>query len=212
MIKRLLILSALVAAGYSFGTAAIGPDHVHAAQAAAQAATQTATQTAKPPENPPAPDFHLEDVMNGGKVRLSSYKGKWVFLNFWATWCGPCVVEMPMMNSLYNKMKKDGLAMVAVSIDEGDGSSGMVKKFAREFKLDFTILHDPDNSAMRDYRVRSIPRTFFVDPDGNIQAAAEGVREWDNPEMVKFFHGIMQEFANKKKEEAKNGPGKGISG
>ncbi|MDH5511034.1 MAG: TlpA family protein disulfide reductase [Nitrospinota bacterium] len=209
MTKRFLILAALVAAGYSFGMAAIGePDHIHAAQAA----PQTAAEPTEPPENPPAPDFYLEDVVNGGKVRLSAYKGKWVFLNFWATWCSPCVVEMPMMNNLYKQMKKDGMAMVAVSVDEGNGSAGMVKKFAEELKLDFTILHDPDNSAMRGYRVRSIPRTFFVDPDGNIQAAAEGVREWDNPEMVRFFRGIMQEYTNKKKKEAKNSQNKGVSG
>jgi len=205
MKRRLVILSALAVAGYFFGLAAIGAqDHTHEAQAA--------TESAKPSENPPAPDFHLADIMKGQRVKLSAYKGKWVFLNFWATWCGPCVVEMPMMNNLYNSMKKEGMEMLAVSVDEGNGSAGMVRNFAERLKLDFMILHDPDNAVMRDYRVRSIPRTFFVDPDGNIQAAAEGVREWDNPEMLKFFRGIMRDFEKRKKEQAKTAPGGGISG
>jgi len=194
MIKKFLIFSALAAAAYSFGVAAIdGPNHAHGAQAVAS--------SPEPSENPPAPDFKLADVMNGGKITLSSYKGKWVFLNFWATWCGPCVVEMPMMNNLYHHLKKEGLAMVAVSVDEGEGSSPMIKQFVSKLKLDFTILHDPSNSVMREYGIRSIPRTFFVDPEGNIQAAAEGVREWDNPEMLKFFRGIMEDYSKKKAEQ-----------
>ena len=152
-------------------------------------------------DNPPAPDFTLPDIMNGDKVTLSALKGKWVFLNFWATWCTPCVIEMPMMEKLYKEMRKEGMEMLAISVDEG--SPAMVKEFIDRYKFTFTILHDPENSVMREYGVRSIPKTYFVDPDGNVQAKAEGVREWDNPEMLKFFRQVMAEY--EKKKAAKTG-------
>jgi peroxiredoxin len=189
-----LILLSLTVAGYVAGVSAYGePDHAHGAQAAKPGADSG---------TPPAPEFVLPDVMNGGQVRLSTLKGKWVFVNFWATWCSPCVYEMPMMNNFYHKMKKDGMAMLAISVDEGD--AGPVKQFAAGAKLDFTILHDATNGVMRKYGVKSIPHTFVLDPAGNIQAAAEGMREWDDPEMMKFFRQLMVDFDKKNKTQAKN--------
>ena len=197
--KRFLILLTLAIAGYMFGIAAPhAPGHLHEAQAAKPAEDDNGT--------PPAPDFTLANVMGGGQTTLSSLKGKWVFINFWATWCNPCVYEMPMMNTLYNKMKKDGMMMLAVSVDEGPVAP--VKQFAVKYKLDFTILHDPDNGVMRRYGVKSIPRTYVVDPDGNIQAAAEGLRDWDTPEMVQFFRDLMDDYDKKKKESRQGKPKK----
>lgn len=193
-VKKLSIIAFLAATGYFTGLA--GLDEIDGAHGAGQAAIQ---DKAPESETPPAPDFTLPDIANGKSVTLSAYKGKWVFVNFWATWCSPCVYEMPMMNTLYNNMRKDGLEMLAISVDEG--SPILVKQFADRFKFDFKILHDPDNSVMRRYGIRSIPRTYVVDPDGNIQAAADGLRSWDDPEMVKFFRGLMRDFDKKKEAE-----------
>jgi len=102
-----------------------------------------------------------------------------------------------MMNTFYRKMKKEGMEVLAISVDETD--AGAVKNFASKLKVDFTILHDRSNQVMRKYRVRNIPFTFVVGPDGNIQAVAEGMRPWDDPEMFKFFQSLINEYNSKAK-------------
>lgn len=133
-------------------------------------------------------DFELEDL--GGKLRrLSSYRGKVVFLNFWATWCGPCRVEMPSMQRLYNKLKDEGLVIVAVDLQESKKS---VKKFVDRYKLTFPILLDKNGKVAIIYGARSIPTTYLTDRDGYVFAGAVGAREWDAPKTISIFREILQ--------------------
>ncbi|MBI4667437.1 MAG: TlpA family protein disulfide reductase [Nitrospinae bacterium] len=150
-----------------------------------------AESEAKPAEkviDPPAPLFTLSDV-NGRSVSLTDFRGKWVFINFWASWCGPCVVEMPLMEKLNQTMKNDPFVMLAISLD--DAEPVKIRQFAKELGVSFSVLMDTANVA-REYGVTSIPATFVVNPDGLVVAQAQGAREWDNPEMVKFFRDMME--------------------
>ncbi len=135
-----------------------------------------------------ATDFELEDL--GGNLRkLSSFREKVVFLNFWATWCGPCLIEMPSMQRLYDKLKNEGLEIVAVDLQE---SKRRVKKFVDQYKLSFQILLDKNGEVGITYGARGIPMTYLIDRDGYIFARAMGPREWDSPETISIFREILQ--------------------
>ena len=135
------------------------------------------------PEGTKAPDFELEST-DGTMVKLSSYQGKVVFLNFWATWCPPCRAEMPSMQELYEQFSDKGLVMLAVDLQE---SKEKVIAFMEEFKLDFPAILDVSGRVGRKYGVRSIPTTYLIDPGGDIIVGAIGAREWSSPEAIKYF-------------------------
>jgi len=126
-----------------------------------------------------APDFVL-NTLDGREIRLSDYRGHVVFLNFWATWCEPCKVEMPAMERLYREYRRQGFSVLAVSTDpEG---ARVTRPFRDALGLTFTIAHDPDSTVMRMYGVRILPVTFLVDRHGVITHQIFGSRDWQEPE------------------------------
>jgi len=126
-----------------------------------------------------APDFVLT-TLDGREARLSDYRGHVVFLNFWATWCGPCKVEMPAMERLYREYRRQGFAILAVSSDpEG---AAVTRPFRESLGLSFTIAHDPEMVVGRMYGVRTLPITFLVNRDGVITHQIFGARDWQEPE------------------------------
>jgi thiol-disulfide isomerase/thioredoxin len=133
-------------------------------------------------------DFELESLA-GGNRSLSSFKGKVVFLNFWATWCGPCRQEMPSMERLYQQLKGRGLEIVAVNLQEDDRS---IQKFIDKYKLTFPVLLDKSGRVGSMYGARSIPTTYIVDRKGYVVAGTIGTREWDSVEYVRFFERLLQ--------------------
>src|SRR5262245_6416761 len=112
----------------------------------------------------PAPDFTLKNL-SGNSVTLSNLKGQVVLINFWATWCGPCRVEMPAIQRRYDAFKDQGLAVLAVNFDEPITD---VSAFARSLNLTFTVLLDPDGVVNDLYHVGGYPSTFIVDRSGMI--------------------------------------------
>lgn len=138
----------------------------------------------------PAPEFTLKTLDNK-KVALKDLKGKYVFLNFWATWCGPCREEMPSMERLYQKFKsKKNFAMLAASIDRGGEKA--VKRFMEDNNFTFTILLDEDSEVAAEYGVMGIPATYLIDPEGFIINRATGAREWDSKESIEFFDKLLE--------------------
>ncbi len=111
-----------------------------------------------------APDFVLEDV-TGEEVQLSNLRGDVVLLNFWATWCGPCLVEMPLLESDYQAYKDEGIHVLAVNDGE---SRTIVEQFGQENGLSFPLLLDPERVVQRLYQIRGYPTSVFVDSDGSI--------------------------------------------
>jgi peroxiredoxin len=140
-------------------------------------------------EKLPAPDWTLKTLDNK-KASLKDFNGKYIFLNFWATWCGPCIDEMPSMEKLYQKFKnRKNFEMLAVSIDKGGADA--VRKFVTENKLSFTILLDGDSEVAAAYGVMGIPSTYLIDPQGYIINRAVGGRTWDTKDSIEFFEKML---------------------
>lgn len=140
-----------------------------------------------------APDFTAPDVQ-GRPVRLADFRGKRVvLLNFWATWCVPCRLEMPTMEQAYREYRGRGLEILAVSLDVGHPPvvAVNVAQFMEELKLTFPALLDPQMEVARRYRVFGIPVTFLIDREGIIRAREAGYRDWTSPESRKKLEELL---------------------
>ena len=126
-----------------------------------------------------APDFTLRNL-NGNLEGLSEFKDQVVVLNFWATWCAPCLEEMPAFETLYRRYRSQGLTVIAVSLDKGDISK--VTKFVDEHSLTFPVLLDLDGIAERIYPSFTIPFTYVIDKKGRIAARVDGAKNWSSNE------------------------------
>lgn len=127
-------------------------------------------------------DFALLDK-EGNEISLSSLKGKVVFLNFWASWCGPCRMEMPHMQKVYEEYKDKDVVILAVNItaSEKNGIEG-VNSFLQENKYTFPVLYDKDGTVAEKYRISAIPTTYIINKDGII---VNLVRQSMSEEMIK---------------------------
>jgi len=137
----------------------------------------------------PAPNFQLRDL-NGRLVTLSDLRGKVVLLNFWATWCGPCRVEMPAMEELYRTFSRKDFEILAVSTD-AQGVS-VTRPFQQENHLTFPILHDADYHVGLTYGARTLPMTFMVDRRGVVRHQIFGARDWEASEAQQLVQMLMK--------------------
>jgi peroxiredoxin len=128
-----------------------------------------------------APDFELKSL-DGRTAKLSDYRGKTVLLNFWATWCAPCRVEMPTLVALYEKYHTQGLEIIGVSMD--DGSQERVAKFASEMKINYPILLGNSSVADNYGGLRLLPQTVFISRDGKIVQTVIGMQSRKDFETI----------------------------
>lgn len=136
-------------------------------------ATVTGESSLKPlAERNEAPEFELKDE-NGKKVKLSDYDGQVVLLNFWATWCGPCKLEIPWFVEFEKKNRDRGFAVLGVSMDEDGWDS--VKPYLEYAKVNYRVLMGTDHVAMMYGGVDSLPTTFLIDHEGKIAAVHIGL-------------------------------------
>ena len=141
-----------------------------------------------------APDFTLASI-EGGEVSLSDYRDHVVLVNIWATWCAPCLEEMPSMQRLYEALDGEDFEILAVSIDatlgdtDADGRpGGDLEAFAVELGLTFPILHNPSGDIQQTYQTTGVPESFVIGKDGLIYKKVAGPTEWDlqvNQELVR---------------------------
>lgn len=127
--------------------------------------------------------FKMTDL-EGNIVSFESLKGKVIFLNIWATWCPPCIAEMPNIHSLYEKVGSDKIAFVMLSVDQ----KGMdkVKKFVSKKGFTFPV-YMPASQLPQEFSSPSIPSTYIISPQGNIVAQQTGMAEYDTPEVREFL-------------------------
>jgi len=137
----------------------------------------------------PAPDFTFPGL-DGKKVSLADYKGKVVLLNIWATWCAPCVAEMPSMEKLYQELKDEDFVLLAVSVDETGTEA--VAPFMKKHKLGFPVLLDTVGDIKSLYQVTGIPESFIIGKDGIIIEKIIGPRDWAASGAIRFFRNLVQ--------------------
>ena len=126
-----------------------------------------------------APDFRAKDLSSGTVKTLADYRGQVVLLNVWATWCPPCIVEMPSMQRLHEAYGSRGLKVVAVSIDTDVGEDS-VRAFAKGLGLTFDILHDPTRSIEKSYQTTGYPESFVIDRGGTIRKKWISAADWNS--------------------------------
>jgi thiol-disulfide isomerase/thioredoxin len=136
----------------------------------------------------PAPDLELAGL-DGKTVRLADFRGRVVFLNFWATWCPPCREEMPAMQALAGELEKEGLVVLAVNYAE---SAETAEAFIRETGLTLPVLLDPDGAVTRRFRVTALPASFFVDRRGALVGSVLGIRDWQGTAARRYIEGLLR--------------------
>ena len=152
-----------------------------------------------------AADFKLE-ALDGRSVTLQSLHGKIVFLNVWATWCGPCREEMPSMETLYDDFKNNrDFVMLAVSQDTKGRAA--VAPYVEKNGYHFTILLDPENKIGESYDLAGVPETFIIDRNGRIVAHHMGAFDWSRPDVKEALQQLLDSKEGKtvRKQDAPNG-------
>ena len=135
-----------------------------------------------------SPAFQLIDL-KGEPIALSDYKGKVILLNFWATWCGPCRVEMPAIETLYKDLQNEGLEVLAISIDpQGEE---VTQPFQEAMGLTFPILHDPKYQVGAAYGARTLPMTYLIDRNGVIRQRIFGARDWSGTDARELIRTLL---------------------
>ncbi len=138
----------------------------------------------------PAPLFRLP-LLGGGEVALEDYRGRVIFLNFWATWCTPCVEELPYIEHLYKIFKEENrFKLLTINIDRGRREK--IALFAKEYRLTFPILLDPEGRVARLYKTTGVPETFIIGKDGIIVEKVVGPRNWISPLYINKLKGIIE--------------------
>jgi cytochrome c biogenesis protein CcmG, thiol:disulfide interchange protein DsbE len=143
----------------------------------------------KPWTGGPAPAFELKDL-EGRSHKLEAYRGKVVVLNFWATWCEPCREEMPSFNRLKKSLEGKPVTLLSVNYGEGEGR---IAAFLAKVPVDFPVLLDRDSQVSKAWKVRLMPTTFILGPDGRVRYFYAGERDWAEEAMRAKLLGLAGE-------------------
>jgi len=175
--SRQWIFAGLIVAGVAAGAAIM---------------TRVGSEVARVEVGATAPDFHAVDLATGDSVSLvRRYRGKVTLVNIWATWCGPCRVEMPAMEHLYTSLAPQGFAIAAVSIDEGSPED--VRRFGRELDLSFDLLQDRSQRVPQTYQTTGVPESFLLDRQGVIVKRIIGAHDWNSPANRALVERLLDE-------------------
>ncbi len=135
-----------------------------------------------------APAMSLTDI-DGEKFTLEQTKGHWVFVHFWASWCGPCRKEMPAIQKMWRKLEKQGLKIVLINTSEDEDT---IFSFLSVYAPDIRALMDKDGQVTEKWKPRGLPATYLVDKKGKVRYQALGGREWDTKTYLDFLRQLIQ--------------------
>ncbi len=153
---------------------------------------------AEPSDVPPAdrrkpvPDILLV-AGPGTSKKLSEFKGKVILLSFWASWCTPCLVELPTFIDLHEKLADKGLVILPVNVDEPDTATTFVGDFWKAKKFPFQTYYDPKHKSSELFRVDSLPSNFVLDKQGRLVAQGYGANDWSSETSIKFIEQLLSE-------------------
>ena len=142
--------------------------------------------------NRPAPDFTLPVRGQSAPVQLSQFRGQVVMINFWASWCGPCRQEFPLLDSMYGKYRPLGFALLGVNV-EPDMKDAEEKFLAKIAPVSFPLLPDRENGVSRLYGVTAMPSTVLVDRRGNVRWLHRGYKPGDENEYLDQIRALLRE-------------------
>ena len=137
----------------------------------------------------PAPDFALKSS-SGENLRLSEYRGDVVMINFWATWCGPCRQEMPLLDELYSRYQRVGFNLLGVNIDD---DSGRAMAMINELGVSFPVLFDSRKEVSKMYNVDAMPVTVIVDREGNVRYVHQGYKPGYEQKYLDEVRALLRE-------------------
>ena len=140
-------------------------------------------------EGQPAPDFSLKSS-TGENLRLSEYRGDVVMINFWATWCGPCRQEMPLLDALYSRYERVGFNLLGVNIDD---DSRRAMQMIKELGVNFPVLFDARKEVSRLYEVDAMPVTVIVDRSGNVRYVHQGYKPGYEDKYLDQVRSLLRE-------------------
>lgn len=129
-----------------------------------------------------APEFTVQDAQN--RITLSQYRGQVVVLNFWATWCPPCIEEMPSLVEMQRRMKDKGVTVLAVSVDVDEGA---YHRFEKDHNVNLLTVRDPGQKSSSLYGTFKFPETYIIDRNGVMRRKFIGAVDWTEPEIVDFL-------------------------
>lgn len=135
-----------------------------------------------------APDFSLP-TLSGDEVRLRDLRPQVVVVNFWATWCPPCIEETPSLRRFSETVKEDGVIVVGVSVDQ---DADTLRKFVEKYELTFPIARDPTQAVAARYGSFKFPETYIIDRSGRIAEKIVGPVDWDDHRMVEYVRGLAR--------------------
>ena len=152
-------------------------------------ATMAGSMAAEEQMKGPAADFTLKNKA-GGNLRLNDYRGKVVMLNFWASWCGPCRKELPLLNGLYSQYKDLDFVILGINVDS---DSSLADKLLKDIKVDFPILLDPKSDISTQYKVEAMPSSFFIDRNGNLRFLHRGFEDGTEKTYEAHIRALIRE-------------------
>ena len=136
-----------------------------------------------------APDFVLKSA-TGENLRLSEYRGEVVMINFWATWCGPCRQEMPLLDELYNRYQRVGFNLLGINIDD---DSRRAMAMVNELDISFPVLFDEDKKVSKLYEVEAMPLTILLDREGTVRHVHHGYKPGYEQKYLNEIRSLLRE-------------------